>query len=328
MAASSLSRSPLRRLVFGALAAGALLAGAAAGAQAQVKEILVPANPGGGWDQTARAMQAALQESGLSSGVQVTNVGGAGGTIGLAQFATGNRRKGDTVMVGGLVMLGAILTNESAVTLEDVTPLARLTGEYEVLVVPAESPIKDLAGLVEKLKADPGSVSWGGGSAGGTDHIVAALIAKEVGVDPTKVNYVAHSGGGEALASILGGHVTVGVSGYQEFAGQIKDGKLRGIGVTAEEPVEGIPVPTLKEQGVDVGLVNWRGLFAPSGIRDRDLEALSETVAKMVETPQWQQVLQQHGWLNMYQPHEEFAAFLEKDTATVTDTLKSVGLVN
>jgi putative tricarboxylic transport membrane protein len=320
---------PRANLAQRAVLGAALAAGLALGspAQAQIKEILVPANPGGGWDQTGRAMQAALQESGLADAVQVTNVGGAGGTIGLAQFATGKRRKSDTVLVGGLVMLGAILTNKSPVSLNDVTPLARLTGEYEALVVPAASPIKSLDDLVAKLKEDPGSVSWGGGSAGGTDHILAGLIAKAVGVDPTKINYIAHSGGGEALASILGGHVTVGVSGYQEFAGQIQDGTLRGIAISAESPVEGIPVPTLKEQGVDVGLVNWRGLFAPAGIRESDLEELSETIGKMVETPQWQNTLQTRGWIDMYQPHEEFTAFLKEDEATVADTLKSIGLV-
>lgn len=314
-----------QRALLGAVLATGLALGAPA--HAQIKEILVPANPGGGWDQTGRAMQAALQESGLASAVQVTNVAGAGGTIGLAQFATGKRRKSDTVLVGGLVMLGAILTNKSPVSLSDVTPLARLTGEYEALVVPAASPIKSLADLVAKLKEDPGSVSWGGGSAGGTDHIVAGLIAKAVGVDPTKINYIAHSGGGEALASILGGHVTVGVSGYQEFAGQIQDGTLRGIGITADSAIEGIPVPTLKEQGVDVSLVNWRGVFAPAGIRESDLEELSATVGKMVETPQWQNTLQTRGWIDMYQPSQEFAAFLKEDEATVTDTLKSIGLV-
>jgi putative tricarboxylic transport membrane protein len=314
-----------RTLLGAVLACGVALA---APARAQVEEILVPANPGGGWDQTGRAMQTAMQEAGISDAVQVVNVGGAGGTIGLAQFATGNKRRGDTIMVGGLVMLGAILTNDSAMTLEDVTPLARLTGEYEVLVVPADSPIKNMGDLVAKLKEDPGSVSWGGGSAGGTDHIVAGLIAQAAGVDPTKVNYIAHAGGGEALASILGGHVTVGVSGYQEFASQIEEGKLRGIGITADEKVEGIPVPTLKEQGVDVSLVNWRGVFAPPDVRDADMEKLSDSIAKMVESPQWQETLATRGWLNMYMPAEEFAAFIEEDREKVEGTLKSIGLVN
>src|SRR5690606_33017226 len=198
---------------------------------------MAPAAPGGGWDQTARAMQTALQDEKISNSVQVVNVPGAGGTIGLAQFV--NQAKGDPsqLIVGGYVMVGAILTNSSPVTLEQVTPIARLTGEYEVIVVPANSDIQDMAGLVEKLRADPGAVSWGGGSAGGTDHITAGLVAKAIGVDPTKVNYIAFSGGGEALAAILGGQVTVGISGYGEFESQIQAGQLRLIGVSSEERV-------------------------------------------------------------------------------------------
>jgi putative tricarboxylic transport membrane protein len=324
-------RLPLARFSRRALLATALVCGVAFAAPAQAEieglEIIAPANPGGGWDQTARAMQAALQEAGLASGVQVTNVAGAGGTIGLAQFVTSKKRKGDAVLVGGLVMEGAILTNKAPVSLDDVTPLARLTGEYELLVVPADSPIKTMADLVAKLKADPGSVSWAGGSTGGTDHILAGLIAKAAGVDPTKVNYIAHSGGGEALSAILGGHVTVGVSGYEEFAPQIAAGKLRGIAISADERLTGVDVPTLKEQGLDVSLVNWRGVFAPPQIRDKDKEALSEAVEKMVQSAQWKDVLEKRGWLDMYQPAEAFAAFLEEDQAKIEGTLKDIGLV-
>jgi putative tricarboxylic transport membrane protein len=304
------------------LSAVALPAGAA-----EIKEIIVPANPGGGWDQTARAMQTALQEAKLASAVQVQNIGGAGGTIGLAQFVTSKKGKGDTILTGGLVMVGAILTNKSAVTLDQVTPLARLTGEYEVLVVPAESPIKSMKDLTAQLKADPGKVSWGGGSAGGTDHIVAGLIAKAVGADPTKVNYIAHAGGGEALAAILGGHVTVGVSGYQEFASQIKAGKLRAIGITADQRVAGVDIPTLKEQGVDVSLVNWRGVFAPPQIKEADLKSLSDSVAKMVQSASWKDTLQKRDWIDLHLPADEFKTFLAKDRAQVEGILKDVGLV-
>jgi hypothetical protein len=168
-----------------------------------------------------------LQEAGIVSNVQVTNVPGAGGTIGLAQFV--NTAKGDPnqLIVGGYVMVGAIIANNSPVSLADVTPIARLTGEYEAIVVPASSPIQTMADLVEELKKDPGAVSWAGGSAGGVDHIAVGLIAKAAGVDPTKINYVPFSGGGEALAAILGAQVTAGVSGYGEFAGQIESGDLR-----------------------------------------------------------------------------------------------------
>jgi putative tricarboxylic transport membrane protein len=316
-----------RRVMMATAMACALAAAVPAQAEIAGLEIVAPANPGGGWDQTARAMQAALQQAGLASGVQVTNVPGAGGTIGLAQFVTSKKRKGDAMLVGGLVMVGAILTNKAPVSLDDVTPLARLTGEYELIVVPADSPIKSMSDLVEKLKADPGSVSWAGGSAGGTDHILAGLIAKAAGVDPTKVNYIAHSGGGEALSAILGGHVTAGISGYEEFAPQIQAGKLRGIAISSDERLPGVDMPTIKEQGLDVSLVNWRGVVAPAGIRDRDKKALSEAVAQMVESPAWQDTLKKRGWLNMYQPADEFAAFLKEDREKVESTLKAIGLV-
>lgn len=320
-----------RALLGSALALGSGLAiGVRPGtALAQVKglELIVPANPGGGWDQTSRAMQEVLQANNLASGVQVTNVGGAGGTIGLAQFVTTKKGRGNAILTGGLVMLGAILTNKAPVTLDNVTPLARLTGEYEALVVPTDSPVRSLGDIVAKLKADPGSVSWGGGSAGGTDHIVAALIAKAAGVDPTKVNYIAHAGGGEALSSILGGHVTVGISGYQEFAAQIAAGKLRGIALIAEQRLAGVDIPTAKEQGIDVTLVNWRAIFAPPGIKAADMKALSEMVAKMVKTAGWQETLKKRDWIDMYLPADEFAAFLKNDSAQIEATLKGLGLV-
>ena len=316
-----------RRALTAMLMAGALAVALPAQAEVKGLDIIAPANPGGGWDQTARAMQAALQTDGLASGVQVENIGGAGGTIGLAQFVSSKGKKGDAVLVGGLVMVGAILTNKSPVTLANVTPLARLTGEYELIVVPTDSPLQSMADLTAKLKADPGSVSWGGGSAGGTDHILAGLIAKAAGVDPTKVNYIAHSGGGEALSAILGGHVTAGISGYEEFAPQIAAGKLRGLAISSDERLPGIDVPTLKEQGIDVSLVNWRGVFAAANVRDKDMKALSDAIGKMVESPAWQDTLKQRGWLNLYQPADEFAAFLAEDQAKVEATLKAIGLV-
>jgi putative tricarboxylic transport membrane protein len=309
-----------------------MLAGAmafASSAQAEIKslDIIAPANPGGGWDQTARAIQAALQADGLASGVKVENIGGAGGTIGLAQFVSGRGKKGDAILVGGLVMVGAILTNKSPVTLANVTPLARLTGEYELVVVPVDSPLKSMADLAAKLKADPGSVSWGGGSAGGTDQILAGLIAKSAGVEAAKVNYIAHGGGGEALSSILGGHVTVGVSGWQEFAPQVAAGKLRAIGIAAPERVPGIDVPTLKEQGVDVELVNWRAVFAPPGIKDKDMATLSAMVEKMVKGAGWQEILKERNWLDLYQPHDQFVVSLKEEGQSTAAVLQELGLV-
>lgn len=313
----------MKHFILAGLVAGALALPAAA---ADYK-ILAPAAPGGGWDQTARSMQAALQDEGISGNVQVVNVPGAGGTIGLAQFV--NQASGDPtqLIVGGYVMVGAILTNNSPVTLEQVTPIARLTGEYEAIVVPAASDIQDMAGLVEKLRADPGAVSWGGGSAGGTDHITAGLIAKAIGVDPTKVNYIAFSGGGEALAAILGGQVTVGISGYGEFAPQIEAGALRVIGISSDERVPGIDAPTFKEGGVDVSIQNWRMVAAAPGLSDEQKSAILADIEKLNASASWQKTLADKGWANTYLAGDAFSEQLEKDTAATAAILKDIGLV-
>ena len=289
--------------------------------------IIAPAAPGGGWDQTARAMQEAIQSGGAVKAVTVENVPGAGGTVGLAQLAGQEQGKDNVLMVNGLVMMGAILTNKSAVTLDNTTPIARLTGEYEVIVVPGSSEIKTLADLVAKLKADPGSVAWGGGSAGGTDHILAGLIAKAAGADVSKLNYVPFSGGGEALAAVMGGHVVAGISGYSEWSGQIQTGELRALAISAPERVAGIDIPTLKEQSVDVQLANWRAIVAPPGITDDQKKALLATVDSAVKSDAWKKVLADKNWTDLYLPGDDFTKLIVTENAAVTDILKGIGLV-
>ena len=289
--------------------------------------IMAPAGPGGGWDQTARTMQEAMQAEGISGNVQVTNVPGAGGTIGLAQFATQEDGNPNALIVGGYVMVGAILTNMSPVTLDNVTPIARLTGEAVALVVPASSDIQTVDDLVAKLKADPGSVAWAGGSAGGVDHIAAGLIAKAVGVDPTQVNYIAYSGGGEALAAILGGQVTVGVSGVSEFASQIEAGELRLLAVSTDTRVPGFDAPTLKEAGVDVAVQNWRMVAAAPNITDEQKAAITADVKAMAESASWKTALETKGWVDTYLDGDAFAAQLEADKTASEAILKDIGLV-
>ncbi len=289
--------------------------------------IMAPAAPGGGWDQTARTMQNLMQQEGISGNVQVTNVPGAGGTIGLAQFV--NQAKGDPedLLVGGYVMVGAILTNKSPVDLSMVTPIARLTGEQEAIVVPASSDIQTLDDLVAKLKADPGSVSWGGGSAGGTDHILAGLIAKAAGVDPTKVNYIAFSGGGEALAAILGNQVTVGVSGLGEFESQIASGTLRLLAVSGEERAAGFDAPTLKEAGLDVSLENWRMVAAGPDLTPEQVAAITADIEKLATSDAWKQELKTRGWDDRFLAGPEFQKQLAADIEAVKVILTDIGLV-
>jgi putative tricarboxylic transport membrane protein len=298
---------------------------AAVRAQPALK-MMIPANPGGGWDQTGRALASAMQSAKLVSSVQFENKGGAGGIIGLAQFVNSSKGDPNAVIIGGMVMVGAIHLENSQVNLSNVTPLARLTGEYEVIVVPANSPHKTMADLIKALKANPGSVSWGGGSAGGTDHILVGLIAKAAGVDPGKINYVPYKGGGEAIAAIVGGHVTAGVSGIGEFAEQIKGGRMRGLAVSSSKRIEGIP--TLKEQGLNVELANWRGIFGAPGITTAQRDAVVKLVRGATESASWKASLEKFNWAPIFLAGNEFKKFIDEDTQRISAIIDSLGIKN
>ena len=304
------------------------MAGLSTAAFAQLElKIMAPAAPGGGWDGTARSMQQALTASGIAKSVQVTNVTGAGGTIGLAQLINA-KGDGSQLMVNGFVMVGAILLNKSPVNLTQVTPIARLTAEALVIVVPTESPIKNAKDLADRVKADPAKVTWAGGSAGGADHILAALFAEAAGGDPKKINYIPFSGGGEALAAMLGGRVTAGISGYGEFEGQIKAGKLRVIGVSAPARLANAPdAPTLKEGGVNLELMNWRSVVAPPGLSADQTKTLSDAIEKMVKSKEWAEILKARGWDDAYLGGAAFDAFLKAEQTRVSKVMTDVGLV-
>ncbi|MDB5602550.1 MAG: C4-dicarboxylate transporter substrate-binding protein [Xanthobacteraceae bacterium] len=325
---SAARHSVTRRFSLAAFAGLAMAVSAPAQAQAPMElKIMAPAAPGGGWDQTARSMQQALVAAGLAKSVQVVNVPGAGGSVGIAQFVTGAKGDGKQLMVNGFVMVGALLANRSPVTLDHVTPIARLTEETQVIVVPANSPIKDAKDLAAAVKADVAKVTFAGGSAGGTDHIVAALFVGQAGVEAAKVNYIPFSGGGESIAAILGGKVTAGISGYGEYESQITAGKLRAIGVTAPRRVPGLNIPTLKEQGFEVVLTNWRSVMAPPGITPEQRAVLEDLVGKMVKSPAWQDILKQKGWDDAYLSGDKFKEFLTFEGYRVRGVLVAIGLV-
>src|SRR6185295_15282269 len=273
-----------RRLCGALLVAAVVLCGAPAAAQPLMDQlrIVAPAAPGGGWDQTARVMQQALQRSGLVRLAPVENVPGAAGTIGLARFIGAEAGRRDVVMVSGLIMLGGIVIHRSPVTLHDVTPLARLTGEYEVIAVPMASPFRTLRDLLDAFVARPESISWGGGSAGGSDQMLAGLVAQASGVAPSRVNYIAFSGGGESLSAILGGQVSAGINGLAEFAPQLEAGTLRALAISSAERLHGLDIPTLRELGLDIEFENWRSLVAPQGLAAADRARLDRVIAAMV----------------------------------------------
>jgi putative tricarboxylic transport membrane protein len=293
-------------------------------AAANVK-MMIPANPGGGWDTTGRALGKALQEAKAADSVTFENKGGAAGALGLAQFVNGSKGDPNAMMVMGAVMLGGIITGKPPVNLSQATPVARLTSEYNVFVLPANSPLKTMADVVAQLKKDPGSVKWGGGSRGSTEHIAAAMIAQKVGVDASKINYVAFRGGGEATAAILGGNVTVGGSGYSEFAEYIKAGKMKPIAVTAPKRLNN--VPTLKEQGIDVEIGNWRGVYGAPGINEAQRRALTDMVLAALKTKSWQESLEKNDWTPAVLSGPAFDKFVDDEFALLRAIMVKAGMV-
>ena len=279
--------------------------------------IIAPAAPGGGWDQLARTMQRTLDIERIMTRVHVENIPGAAGTLGLARFVTARRGDANALLITGLVMVGGISQHGSPVTLEQTTPIARLVGEYEVIVVPSSSKYRTLGQLLADFRAAPASIAWGGGSAGGTDQILVDLIATARGVDPRQANYVAFSGGGEATAALLGAQVTVGVSGLGEFSALLSEGRLRALAVSSPSRVNGVDVPTLRELGVPVDLANWRGLVAPPGITPARRAALIRDVERMVRSATWRQELVRRGWENLWLPGDGFTRFLAAELGRV-----------
>ena len=313
----------LRSMAMMALAGGLPLAARAA----DPIKMMIPANPGGGWDTTGRALGAAMEQAGVASSVSYDNKGGAAGAIGLAQFVNSTKGDPDALIVMGAVMLGGMITGKPPVSLSQATPIARLTSEYNVFVLPANSPFKTMGDVVAQMKKDPGSVKWGGGSRGATEHIAAAMIARAVGVDPSKINYVAFRGGGEATAAILGGNVTIGGSGYSEFAEYIRTGKMRAIAVTSEARLPGIDVPTLKEQGIDVAIGNWRGVYGAGGISAAQRKTLTDRVVAATKSKSWAASLEKNQWTPALLAGPAFETFVDTEFASLRAVMVKSGMV-
>ncbi|MDI9930309.1 tripartite tricarboxylate transporter substrate-binding protein [Rhodococcus sp. IEGM 1354] len=307
--------------------AGIDAARSASGSDARAKLTLIaPAAAGGGWDLVARESQQALRSDGIVNNAQVVNVPGAGGTIGLSQLENLSGQP-TTVMITGTVMLGGIAINNSDTTLADTVPIAKLAEDFEVFVVPKDSPIQNLDDMIEAWRANPGGLPIGGGSLGGIDHIVAGQLAQEADIDPAAINYIAYSGGGEVLTSLLSNTVGVAVSGFNDFRDQIEAGNVRALAVAAPEPLEGFDVDTFIEQGYNVDLVNWRGIVAPPGISDEDRQTLVDIVTEMVETEQWATAVERNRWKESVVTGDEFGEFLDVEQARIIGILEELGLV-
>jgi putative tricarboxylic transport membrane protein len=332
----------LRRLTVGAissgLAAGLVLTGcgttAEGGSASDSAEegpmsglrVLVPNSPGSGYDTTARAWAQVLEEEGLAEAIEVFNLEGAGGTVGLQRLVN-EKGNAELLMQMGLGIVGAQYSNQSEATLEQTTPIAKLIDEAEAIVVPASSPFQSMGDLVDAWKADPGNTPVGGASnPGGPDHLTPMLLAQEVGVTPSEVNYVAYDGGGELLAGILGGDVEFAATGISEVTESAAAGDVRILAVTTDEPVEGVDAPTLQDENIDLVFTNWRGVVAAPEITDEETQRFVDMMTEMHDSDAWKQVLEDQGWTDSFVTGDEFSSYLDEESQRVESVLSELGL--
>lgn len=327
-----------RALRLTALAAGVVLAasacgvtGSAGGSEAAGEpltdlRVMVPNSPGGGYDTTARTAAKVMEDEGIAEGIEVFNLDGAGGTVGLARTVN-EEGNGDLAMLMGLGVVGASYTNETDATLDDTTPLAKLIEEPGGIMVPKDSPFKTIDQLVAAWKRNPGALTVGGGSsAGGPDHLLPMQLAQTVGIDPKDVNYVAYDGGGDLLPALLGNKLDFATSGPGEFLDQIESGEIRVLATSGEERLDTVDVPTLKESGIDLVFTNWRGLVAPPGITDEDRDRLIGALEELHGTAGWKKALEANGWTDAFATGDEFASYMEEQDQRVVDVLSDLGL--
>ena len=291
--------------------------------------IFSPAYPGGALEQISRALKQTIQTKNPAQKVMtgylcIPYIQNCTPCTKLSSFMESG--SSNSLMVSSRAFLTDPHTQKTSFNLTQATPIARLTGEYEVIVVPTNSKIHSMKELVTQFKAAPSNVVWGGGSAGGMDHILVGMITQAAGINPDKINYVAYPGIGAMQASILAGNVTSSVSSYGEFESQIKAGRLRALAISSPERVPGIDIPTLKEQGVNVELFNWRAIVAPPGITDKQRMELIELVEQAIKSPAWKETLKKNAWNDMYLAGNEFKSFFDAEQVRIANVIEALGL--
>ncbi len=305
LAASAVGISPAS-----VLAQAAKPAPASAAAAIPRLRIVIPANEGGGWDQTGRALGAAMMAAGAVAQVEYENIGGKGGTIGLARYVEKYDADPDAVLMSGMVMVGAVALQKPAVDMSRIAPLARLTSDYEMVVVKSDSPIVTAKDLIAKMRADPANAAIAGGSAGGVDHMFAGILSRAAG-NTSALVYQPFPGGAQVVSAVESGKAVAGISGYSEFSEHIASGKLRAIGVSSKNPFMG--VPSVRQQGVDADLANWRGVFTGKAVPVQRQAVLLDAVRRAVATDAWQKALKRSNWDSYWMEGKDFQGFLELD---------------
>jgi putative tricarboxylic transport membrane protein len=290
-------------------------------------QIIVPTNPGGGIDTTARKVQEILVNQGIAAKpIEVINVPGGSQTVGLARLLSQYGDNGHTVLFISSGLVGGIYLNKAPVNLDGVTPIGNLTAEYNAIAVSKDSKYQTIQQLAEDFKRDPKSVVWGGGPGGSSDHMVVGSLAKVLGVDPSQINYVAFSGS-EPRAQIMGNQFTAGTVGFGELQADAEAGLLRILAVTGPQRVPGTSYPTLKESGIDLVLTQWRGVVAGPNISDASRKAWVEMLTRMHDSQAWADTRKEFDWIDYFLPGEKFGEHLQQENKRIGDLVHDLGLV-
>lgn len=330
---SGMSRRMFGRFAYGAIAVAAIgtaatysiRAGASTGDITSNLTIIAPAGAGGGWDGFARETQQAMRANGFAGNAQVVNIPGAGGTIGLGKFSTMTGRA-DNLLATGTAMVGGIALNKSPVGFSDTTLLARVAEDYDVLIAAADSPYNTIDDVVTAWQKDPKGFVWTGGSAGSVDHLVIAQLAKLAGISGSDITYIPKSGGGEAIQTLLAGTTDFASTGFNEVSDQIEAGRVKALGVASPNRIAGFDIPTMKEQGFEVTLTNWRGWLGAPGITQDETNQLLDLLEKTRSSAEWKDALSRNKWTDVWLSGPEFEDFIAEDSKRVEQLLKELGL--
>jgi putative tricarboxylic transport membrane protein len=309
--------------------ASCLVAGVATTSVASSVEkihFLIPGGAGGGWDGTARGVGEALQKSKLVEQVSYENMSGGGGGKAIAYMIETASKQQDTLMVNSTPIVIRSLQGVFPQSFRDLTLISAVVADYGVLVVAKDSKYKSWADVKAAFDKDPTGLKIAGGSSRGSmDHLVAAQIFKAAGGNPKNVRYVPYDAGGKALAGLLTGEIDILSTGLGEVLDKHKNGELRVIGITSEEPIDGIP--SFKSMGVDAYFANWRGFFGAPNLPQEKIDAFAKVFADMYKTKEWEDVRARNGWTNLYKPTTEFKTFLENQEKGISSLMKEMGFL-
>lgn len=321
-----------RRLMLAATAATLSFGASAQAGNDQVLDsihFLIPGGAGGGWDGTARGTGEALTGAGLIGSASYENMSGGGGGKAIAYLIENAESNYGTLMVNSTPIVIRSLTGVFPQSFRDLTMVAGTIGDYAAIVVGKDSPVNSMADLMAAFNANPNAVVIGGGSVpGGMDHLVAAMVIEAAGADPTAVKYIPFDAGGKAMASLLSGEISALSTGFSEAVALEAAGEIKIIGVTSDERIAASAnAKTMKEQGIDMSFVNWRGFFAAPGLPADKLAMYQKALSDMYGTEEWAKVRDANGWVDIHNSGDDFTSFLEGQEKAIGDLMKKLGFL-